>query len=62
MTGKVLSANETSDTVSSACQDFVGLTKKTYDFKDVTVSTGKDHGFQFAPIKAWIEPALKWSF
>lgn len=60
MTGKVLSIHENSDTVSSACAQFADLSKQAAKFEEVTLETGKNHGFQFVAGDEWIGPALNW--
>ncbi|MEO1544516.1 MAG: hypothetical protein AAFR75_10925 [Pseudomonadota bacterium] len=60
MTGHVLSIHDVTDTVASFCARNLTLTGGAEIFKEVIISTGKNHGFQFTPDEAWINPALAW--
>ncbi len=60
MTGRVLSIYEASDSVAPACAPHTTLYAEAAAFEEVETDTGLDHGFQFAPHRAWIEPALAW--
>ncbi|MEL7048290.1 MAG: hypothetical protein AAFO75_04880 [Pseudomonadota bacterium] len=60
MTGFVLSLHEATDTVAGFCARSLTLTKGAEFFREVILSTGKNHGFQFTPDDAWITPALNW--
>jgi len=59
LAGRVLSVYETSDRFGT-CQPLVDHSDKITSFKEIAISTGKEHGAFFTPRKEWITPVLKW--
>ena len=58
--GHLLSIYETSDSVGS-CDNVVARTPDTVtSYKEISISTGKDHGAFYRPIPQWIIPVKKW--
>ncbi len=59
LAGNILSIYETSDRFGS-CQTLIDRSKKVTSFKEIAISTGKEHGAFFTPRKEWVEPVLNW--
>lgn len=59
LTGNVLSIYETSDRFGS-CQSFIDRSEQVVSFKEIAISTGKEHGAFFTPRKEWLNPAIDW--
>ncbi|WDD97507.1 alpha/beta hydrolase [Thalassomonas actiniarum] len=59
MYGKVYSIYETSDGVGS-CQFVVDRSPRVQAFKEIAISTGKEHGAFYRPISQWLVPVKKW--
>lgn len=59
LAGRVLSIYETSDRFGT-CQALVDQSEAVTSFKEVAISTGKEHGAFFSPRKEWVEPVMKW--
>ncbi|VAV93125.1 hypothetical protein MNBD_ALPHA02-1244 [hydrothermal vent metagenome] len=59
LAGNILSIYETSDRFGS-CQTLINRSKKVTSFKEIAISTGKEHGAFFTPRKEWVEPVLNW--
>lgn len=57
--GNVLSIFETSDGVGS-CQFLIDRSKSVKAFKEISISTGKEHGAFYNPLPEWIIPVKKW--
>lgn len=59
LAGNVLSIYETSD-VFGSCQSLIDRSDKVTSFKEIAISTGKQHGAFFTPRKEWVGPVLDW--
>jgi len=57
--GNVFSVFETSDGVGS-CQFLIVRSKRVGTFKEISISTGKEHGAFYNPLPQWIIPVKKW--
>jgi hypothetical protein len=57
--GKVFSIYETSDMVGS-CQFLNNQSTNVSSFKEISISTGKEHGAFYKPISEWIKPVKMW--
>ncbi len=57
--GRVLSIYETSDRIGS-CQFLIDRSKTVTDFKELAISTGKEHGAFYQPINEWVVPVKQW--
>lgn len=59
ISGRVLSIYETSDRPGS-CQALIDRSEGVSSFKEVAISTGKEHGAFFMPRPDWLEPLKDW--
>ncbi len=59
LTGNILSIYETSDRFDS-CQTLINRSKNVTSFKEIAISTSKEHGAFFTPRKEWVNPVLNW--
>ena len=57
--GNVFSVFETSDGVGS-CQFLIDRSKRVKTFKEISISTGKEHGAFYNPLPEWIIPVKEW--
>jgi hypothetical protein len=57
--GNIFSVFETSDGVGS-CQFLIDRSKRVETFKELSISTGKEHGAFYNPLPEWILPVKKW--
>jgi hypothetical protein len=57
--GHVYSIYETSDSVGS-CQFLIDKSSKVEYFKEIAISTGKEHGAFYQPMAEWIKPLKVW--
>mgnify|MGYP005993037789 FL=1 len=57
--GNIFSVFETSDGVGS-CQFLIDRSKKVKTFKELSITTGKEHGAFYNPLPEWIIPVKKW--
>lgn len=60
LTGQVLSIHESSDTLAGSCRPLAERPEKPRSFREIQISTGKQHGAFYSPLPAWIDPALDW--
>lgn len=58
-TGHFLSIYETSDGAKS-CQKLADRSQALDSFTELAISTGKEHGAFFTPLKQWVEPLKNW--
>lgn len=58
--GNILSIYETSDSVGSCEQVIQRSDKNISSFKEIAISTGKEHGAFYHPIDSWIKPLTVW--
>jgi len=59
LAGRVLSVYETSDRFGT-CQALADQSPEITSFKEVAISTGKEHGAFFTPREAWLVPVMEW--
>jgi hypothetical protein len=57
--GNFLSVYETSDQALS-CQRIADRSKELVSFKELSISTGKEHGAFFKPLDEWVVPVKQW--
>lgn len=57
--GRVLSIYETSDDVGS-CNLLEARSRKLREFKEIAISTGKEHGAFYRPMDEWVIPLKRW--
>jgi hypothetical protein len=57
--GNVFSVFETSDGVGS-CQFLIDRSERVKTFKEISISTGKEHGAFYNPLPEWVIPVKKW--
>ena len=57
--GNIFSVFETSDGVGS-CQFLIDRSKKVKTFKEISITTGKEHGAFYNPLPEWIIPVKMW--
>lgn len=57
--GEVFSIYETSDLVGS-CQFLIDNSKDVTSFKEISISTGQEHGAFYTPIPEWVKPLKTW--
>lgn len=57
--GHIYSIYETSDSVGS-CQFLIDRSKDVSSFKEVSITTGKEHGAFYRPMKEWLIPVKQW--
>mgnify|MGYP000589391244 CR=1 FL=1 len=57
--GYVYSIYETSDAVGS-CQFLIDRNPSVTNFEEIAISTGKEHGAFYTPIKEWVNPVKDW--
>ena len=58
--GRVLSVIEESDNLMGTCNDLVSRNPNLGDYREITISTGKEHGAFYLPRSEWVEPVLDW--
>lgn len=59
--GNVLSIFEKSDSLAGSCKKFVQRNDEISSFREIRLSTGKEHGAFYLPRAVWIEPLLAWT-
>ncbi|WP_299004414.1 alpha/beta hydrolase [uncultured Shewanella sp.] len=59
LNGDVLSVYETSDDAST-CQKLKNRSDNLKSFKEIAISTGKEHGAFYTPLPEWIVPVKQW--
>ncbi|MDO6653937.1 hypothetical protein Q4530_15635 [Colwellia sp. 1_MG-2023] len=57
--GNIYSIYETSDMVGS-CQFLINQSPGVNSFREISISTGKEHGAFFTPIIEWVKPVKNW--
>ena len=57
--GKVYSIYETSDQVGS-CQQLIDRSAQVASFKELAITTGKEHGAFYLPRREWLKPVKQW--
>ncbi len=60
--GRVLSIHEKTDTGRGACaRSFARCADSVSAVAEVEVATGRQHGFLYQPLDAWLTPAVAWA-
>lgn len=60
--GNILSIYEKSDDIGESCNRFKNKSSSTIaHYKEIEISTGKQHGFLFQPYSEWMNPTVKWA-
>ena len=60
MHGNVFSVIEVSDDLVGSCQPLIDRSKTVQSFKELPISTGKEHGAFYTPLPEWVNPVKKW--
>lgn len=60
MYGDVFSVLETSDELVGSCQNLITRSANVKSFNELSVSTGKEHGAFYTPLREWVKPVKKW--
>ncbi len=58
--GNILSIRETSDDLVDSCAPLAERSSKLTSFKEITISTGKEHGAFYRPEPEWLDPLSRW--
>ena len=58
--GRILSISEKSDMVAGSCTGSFALAGIVPEFREIRITTGRDHGAYYEPIPEWLEPAVIW--
>jgi len=58
--GNILSIRETSDDLVGSCAPLAERSSKLTSFKEITISTGKEHGAFYRPEPEWLNPLGRW--
>lgn len=61
VSGNILSVYEESDTFAGSCKELVGRNDEISSFRELELSTGKEHGAFYLPRSVWVEPLLAWT-
>lgn len=59
-TGHVLSVFEESDGIAGSCDELASRDEDLGSFREIEISTGKQHGAFYVPRAEWLEPVLDW--
>lgn len=60
LSGHVLSMYETSDDLVGPCEALAKRSVGVSSFKEISISTGKEHGAFYQPIPEWVLPVKQW--
>ena len=60
VSGNVFSIYEESDTFAGSCKKLVQRNDEVSSFRELKLSTGKEHGTFYLPRAAWVNPVLSW--
>ena len=58
--GHVLSVVETSDSIVGSCDQLAERNPNLADYREVSISTGQEHGAFYLPREEWLAPVLAW--
>lgn len=58
--GNILSIIETSDDLVGSCAPLAERSYELTSFKEISISTGKEHGAFYRPKPEWLDPLGKW--
>ncbi|MCF7223491.1 hypothetical protein [Marilutibacter chinensis] len=59
--GRVLDIHERSDTIAGGCAEVFAASPGVTASRSLELDTGLSHGFLYAPLPEWVEPALDWT-
>lgn len=60
LTGHILSVVEESDRPGRRCSDLASRNENIESFRELTISTGREHGAFYLPRAEWLDPVLDW--
>ena len=60
LSGHVFSIYEASDELGSSCADLANRGNAVTSFRELQISTGKQHGAFYLPYTDWMQPLLNW--
>lgn len=58
--GRILSIIEKSDRLGGSCDSFAARNENLGSYREISISTGKEHGAFYLPRAVWIDPLLAW--
>lgn len=58
--GQVLSIYERSDAIGRSCNMIKKASQGISKYREIELSTGKQHGFIYTPLQEWMAPAMEW--
>jgi hypothetical protein len=58
--GNIFSIYEESDDLAGSCASLVGRNEDLSSFRELALSTGKEHGAFYLPADEWVKPLLAW--
>ncbi len=59
--GRILSLYETTDTIGLSCAPLIAKSPDVTAYKQIPLSTGKQHGAFYLPTDEWVQPLKEWS-
>jgi hypothetical protein len=60
VSGNIFSIYEDSDAIAGSCKELVRRNDEISSFRELKLSTGKEHGAFYLPRAVWVEPLLAW--
>ncbi len=60
LSGRVLSIYETSDELGKSCRSLAESSTGVTSFKEIALSTGRQHGAFYAADPLWLDPVIEW--
>lgn len=61
LSGAFLSIYEAGDEFGGSCELLMRTQPGVRAFEEIRLETGLGHGFLYAPLDAWVRPAMRWS-
>ena len=58
--GDLLSIHESSDEMASSCDALAAKSSQIGVYRELVISTGKQHGAFYTPLPSWITPVKRW--
>ena len=58
--GGAIAIYEESDAIAGSCKELVQRNDEISSFRELKLSTGKEHGAFYLPRAVWVEPLLAW--
>lgn len=58
--GQILSIYERSDMIGRSCDMIKKASSGVSRYKEIELSTGKQHGFLYTPLEEWMAPLMEW--